>query len=70
MDTLIVQQVQFVVKAKTAAARRASYREGFDAFCKGLSLADLTDPDEIRGWWSALDTAADCETMGYLQGAH
>jgi hypothetical protein len=62
-------QVEFVTAApatKTTAQRRQSYQAGFDAFCKGLSVADLTDRDEIRGWWSALDTQADSETDGYV----
>ena len=53
--------------AKTPTQRHESRREGFRAYCAGLSRADLTDPDEIRGWWNANTAAADCETAGYLQ---
>jgi hypothetical protein len=66
MNTQIIAPVQFVVKTRTAAEHWAAWHEGFRAFCKGASLADLTDPDEIRGWWAALDGQAYAETSAYL----
>jgi hypothetical protein len=59
-----------VVTAPTnsAARRRDDYWQGFMAYCKGLSLADLSDRDEIRGWWSGNTAAGEADYAA--QGAN
>lgn len=56
MNNTIVHPVEFVVKQDVRPARM--FRAGFDAYCRGLRLDDLTDPAARRGWWAALDAAA------------
>lgn len=48
----------------------SGYWAGFQAYCNGLALADLTDPAEVRGWWGALSAEANCDTCSYLQEGH
>lgn len=41
------------------------YRDGFSAYCGGLSIMDIYDPDEQRGWWAANSAAGEADIPGY-----
>lgn len=67
-STTTLRPTQFTLHPTVAQddrSPRQRYRDGFDAFCRGASVSDLYDPDEIRGWWSALDSAAEAGMPGH-----
>lgn len=53
------------VVAQDDRTPRQRFQDGFDAYCGGLSIFEIYDPDEQRGWWAANSAESEAGVPGY-----